>query len=1306
MLNVRRRLIPIKQSYFLKTTTSCLHNNNKNSNENNYDDRNEYKRKTPHEHVILRPDMYVGQMEPHITDIWIPNSDFSMKERRFLVKKSLKYSAALLKLFDEILVNAADNFQRDPKMTYIDVNINTEESMPIITIENDGEGIPIELDERENLYIPELIFGNLLTGSNFDDTKNRIVGGRHGYGAKLTNILSEQFEIELYNSKKNLYYYQKWTNNMKIKHIPEISKHSKILTKKNNDFNNNHNDYTCIRFIPELNRFNTSINKNNEIDHEIFLNDKKDNANIQAAFDDIIQVMKRRTMDIAACIAPIQVYFNNENIKFDSFYDYVKLFNTINETMSNSDSTLKIKNGNHEVTESSIHDITKNLDTDNITKKEMDKRYNKDKNKNSINSYSHTLSEVEFIFSKPLLKRWHIAIKYSPSNNFEHVSYVNNIWTSRGGTHVTFISNQITKAIEEYLLKKKNIKVNSTFIKNKLFLFINSFIDNPSFDSQTKDALTTKPQHFGSNPILPKTFIRDIISSSNIISNIVLEYEKKERSRLNKTLLKNKSHTKSLIVPKLEDAHYAGKDNINALNCSLIITEGDSAKALAVAGLEKAGREYYGVLPLRGKILNVIDVSPQQLLNNAELVGLCRTLGLDFSKTYEQTLNDQGLRYGKLILMMDQDLDGSHIKGLIINLFNTFWPALIYKHNFIEQFRTPLVKVRYNDSSKKSNINKIDFFSIIEFEKWKLDRNMILDKLSKKYTCPNNLSYSVKYYKGLGTSTSEEGKEYFKNLNKYLKRFYPTNKTNELIDLAFNRNRSSDRKEWIINTFDPKKFINSSEQNMSYDDFINTELVQFSHADTVRSIPNIIDGLKPTQRKVLYSCFKKKLNDDIKVVQLSGYIAEQTAYHHGDFALNTTLINMAQDFVGSNNIPLLVPSGQFGTRTVGGKDYASPRYIFTRLSPFSRLLFPEVDDKLLDYLEEDGIMVEPKFYVPIIPTILLNGSQGVGTGWSTFIPSYRPSIIINEVEKFINNIENHKENLSNKLPLFKPWVSGFKGSITGESSKFFLHGIINRISNTEVQIDEIPAGRWTDDYKQGLFKMIERGLIRSFTEHHSSKHVCFLVKFRVNDLDKIVSSHGGLMQFFGLHRQMALSNMHAFNIDGKIQKYLCPSEVILEHGQVRFELYNKRRKMLIQKAKYDEAKNRNRMNFVKYILNGDLNLTLFQNSQYDLENKLKNLGFLTKNQLLNFLKDDLYNNNNIINNDNAMNVNQFDYLLKMPFQSLTEHNAYIMEQSAMNSRSILIDLNNTNAQKLWYKDLNSLKNPLIEFEEENDLEFK
>jgi DNA topoisomerase-2 len=404
-----------------------------------------------------------------------------------------------------------------------------------------------------------------------------------------------------------------------------------------------------------------------------------------------------------------------------------------------------------------------------------------------------------------------------------------------------------------------------------------------------------------------------------------------------------------LSIPKLEDANLAGRRQ--GVECTLILTEGDSAKALAVAGLEIAGRDKFGVFPLRGKLMNVRDVSAQRLANNAELRSLCAILGLQYKKTYETWEERKELRYGHVMLMTDQDADGSHIKGLFMNFLRCHWPALlrppigkseldvIDNRPFLSMFVTPLLK-----ATKKGKKGHETFFSLAAYNKW---RESLDDDEVRKW--------SIKYYKGLGTSTSAEAKEYFDAFGKHHRPFRWQSEKEDgwRIDMAFAKGRADDRKDWILKKYDVRStlLIDENDGNsVTFGDFVDNELIHFSNSSNIRALPNVIDGLKPSQRKVLFACFKRNLKDEVKVAQLAGYCAEHTAYHHGEASLHSTIIGMAQDFVGSNNINLLIPSGQFGTRLMGGSDAASPRYIFTYLSPLARLLFPDVDDMVCTIL--------------------------------------------------------------------------------------------------------------------------------------------------------------------------------------------------------------------------------------------------------------------------------------------------------------------------------------------------------------------
>ena len=1151
---------------------------------------------------------------------WIYDGD-----AKKMIKKKVFLCPALLKIYDEILVNAADNFQREGNTTSIDISAQfSKEKGLMIAISNDGNCIPIVKHNEEKIYVPELVFGHMLTGSNFDDKSQRVTGGSHGYGAKLTNIFSSHFSVEIVDSDRRSRYHQIWSDNMKDISDPLIVE-SPLNTKDEWPTRSS----TKITFQPDLKRFHMTDYGSDDTILKIH---------------DILQIFQRRAIDIAACLnGAVQVIFNGEIIPIKSFEDYCDFF------------------------------------------------------RNS--SPSNVAGEGEFGECKMLTigNQWQIAVIPSPTNNFECMSFVNTVWTCKGGSHVMYVLNQVMPMIE-MILKKNKIEASSAIIKSNMMILVNCRIYNPSFEGQMKDSLLTPPGHFASSYTIPRSLLKDALTRSGLIERIIKEFRDFEQLRLESLTSSKASKRKMMIsVPKLEDAHYAGTEK--SLECTLILTEGDSAKALAVAGVSVLGRDFYGVMPLRGKLLNVRTATKHQIANNEEISHLCKALGLDFCKTYERGLHDQNLRYGKIMIMCDQDYDGSHIKGLIINFLHRFWPSLLKKHGFIQFFASPIVKVR----DSKGNVLRV-FFSLVDYRLWLQEndfdgasstisyfsnRDSMMSFTDDSRISKKRLKIQIKYYKGLGTSTAEEGKEYFANIDLHKKQFVPSSTTlsgtsdddHLAIDLAFSKDKSKERKDWLLQNYCPQIHLDSSSHQVTYRDFIDKELIHYSFSDNWRSIPSVVDGLKPSQRKVLFGCLQRFQHNsqESKVVQLAGYIAEKSAYHHGEASLHSTLVNMAQSFVGSNNIPVIEGIGQFGTRFRGGQDHASPRYIFARLSPLARKLFPMEDDNQLQYLEEDGTFVEPKWFLPIVPYLLINGSQGIGTGWSTNIPSYNILDIIDCIHEKLE-FNNIKKELV-------PWYRGFKGSInsvpcTGDfkiPNDFKSCGVANRINKTTIEVTELPVAKWTEDYKEYLHRLIENGDIKGYREYHGTDDVKFIITAPKTTLDKMEAD--GLVQTLKLSTAINTSNMHAFGVDGRIKRYSSPHEIIEDYFPVRFEGYSRRKEALTKYLREDFMIAQNKSKFVDDIINRRLDLYLISKRSEDaMSIEMYNRGFVP----LAIIRQQSMGSSNLGNGD-------YDYLLKMPLQSLTATEAISLKRQVdVLSQKITI-LEHTSVSAMWIEDLETLR---------------
>lgn len=694
-----------------------------------------------------------------------------------------------------------------------------------------------------------------------------------------------------------------------------------------------------------------------------------------------------------------------------------------------------------------------------------------------------------------------------------------------------------------------------------MFICVNCLVENPAFDSQTKETLTTRKDNFGSKCELSEA-IKKKLEKSSLIDHMVDIFKAREAIDMKRKLgQQGKKKQRLLGIPKLEDANLAG--TAQSRRCTLILTEGDSAKTLAMSGIQIVGRDVYGCFPLRGKLLNVRDANNKVIVQNAEIQHLMKIIGLQVGKNYTDNSEFAQLRYGSVMIMADQDHDGSHIKGLLINFFEHFWPSLLGRKGFLREFVTPIIKAT-------TRTERHNFFTINDYKTWE-----------SKTSARELAATKVKYYKGLGTSTSTEAKEYFSDLGKHIIEFRRGGDAcNSAIKLAFAKSAADDRKQWLAR-YDPAAIVDHGVKQLSYESFVNKELIHFSIADNLRSIPSVMDGLKPGQRKILFACFKRKLRSEIKVAQLSGYVAEHSAYHHGENSLQQTIINMAQDFVGSNNINLLLPIGQFGTRAMGGKEAASARYIFTNLNPLTRILFNESDDPLLPQIEEEGMQIEPNFYQPILPMALVNGAEGIGTGWSTFIPCYDPLEIVRQLKARLT------------VPTFKfkrmmPYYRNFTGQIEHNASgglQFIFHGKLTKISPHKVEISELPFRKWTRDYKNFLEEqlMMKDEIVRDVREMHTDDCVRFILEMTdpVDDLDE-------LKKQLKLTSNVSGNNMVLFDSKQRIRRYTSETEIMEEFFGMRLDLYSARKAHMLKHLKKEVSTLSMKQRFILALLENKL----------------------------------------------------------------------------------------------------------------------
>jgi len=962
-----------------------------------------YQRKTHREHILDLPDTYVGSIVTGPEEVFVRDGD-NFKSA------TIPVNPGFYKLVDELLVNAHDHVirlrQKNSETPVKSIEVYVVGDGQTLTIRNDGEPIDVAQHPEHKVWIPQMIFGELLTSTNYNKDEKKLVGGKNGYGVKLVNIFAKSMTVHVQDAGRQLHYTQDFKDNMTKVSEPVL----KAWKKKTSSVQ--------IDWTPDFARFGMT--------------------NISA---DMQSLIERRVYDLAMTLGKdVKVSWNGTPVKCKNLTEYAKGFGC--ETI---------------------------------------------------------------VYESPN-ERWHIAIADSPTDKQFAMSFVNGIWTSKNGTHVDAVTSQVVNHVVEFLETKKKIKVKPGLVRDNLAVFVTAMIENPSFTSQTKETLTTKQTAFGSSPKLSDDMLKKVVTKLNLVSTIVEAQSAKDAKDNSKT--DGKKQSRITGIPKLDDAVLAGTKD--SAKCTLILTEGDSAKAMALSGLSQEQRKTFGVYPLKGKVLNVKDTSDSKVEQTKEIAELKKILGLTSGKKYA-TVAD--LRYGSVMIMTDQDLDGSHIRGLLVNLFHELWHELIAIPGFLTYMATPIVKANRGKETKV-------FYSQYEYEQWRAGDG-------------KSPAWKVKYYKGLGTSTRDEAKDYFTKVNAV--KFDYTAESDPAIDLAFNKQRADDRKDWLKG-YDRSVLIPTGNK-LPYSDFIHKDLIHFSYYNLERSIPSVMDGLKTSQRKILYAAFKRNLTQEIRVAQFAGYVSEHTGYHHGEASLNETIVGMAQTFMGANNIAWLVPQGQFGTRLQGGKDSASPRYIHTYLQPIVRKLVREEDMDVLTYRDDDGLPVEPEWYAPVLPMLLVNGARGIGTGYSTNIPPCDPKVIKNAL---IAKIQAGTPLSSTKLV---PYYEGFKGTYTEEGAV----GVYKKVGD-EFVVTELPPGEWTADYREWLEKELAEGRIKDFVDTSTDQDI----NIRIKGIEEaaLVKS---------LTVKIKTTNMHAFNSKGVITKYDSLNSILNDFWSVRLELYETRR---------------------------------------------------------------------------------------------------------------------------------------------------
>ena len=1123
-----------------------------------------YTKKDPIDHVLLRTSMYAGSKTLKTYDDYVAEFDDETGEYR-IIKKYIKASPAVLRIFIEVLSNAVDNVDRSRKAkipcTMIKVNINQETGETVVW--NDGDIIPIELHADEKMHNHTLIFGHLLTGSNYDDTDEREVSGLNGLGTKVTNIFSTKFTVKGLDPINKKTFEQTWTNNMKSPGVPIIK-----ATKEKKG-------YTEVRYFPDFKQFD-----------------------LEGYTNDIIGLYTKYVID-AAMLTKVKVYFNNDLINVNNLLTYSKLYD---------------------------------LPTD-----------------------EHLLIKYE-----------NIEALITPSNEFQSIAFSNGIFNRLGGQHIDSVSEALFRPMLEKFNKKGKPQLNIKDIKQFFKIFVTCVVPNPEYDSQSKERLEAPKVKFE----IKSVDVNKILKWS-VITDIEDMLKAKEMIVLKKSEKKKKSFVK---IDGYDAANNAGGKLGH--ECSLILCEGLSAKNYGVAGIEKGvdgkkGRDFFGIMALSGKILNCRNSIPTTIANNKVITNLIQALNLRHDIDYTEDSNYKTLSYGKVILMTDSDVDGLHITGLIMNFFHYLFPSLLGRGEpFLVNLATPIVIV-------KKPIYKIFY-----------DENRYKQFQTK--TLADNKKIDCKYYKGLGTFEIQDVPDTF---GEKIVNFIEDDKTNTLMNKVFHKKFADQRKDWLEN-YNQNPVFSLDDQgkdvDMDISTFLDTEVIKFSHNDCKRSIPSLFDGLKESQRKILFCIKKRNLTFNkqmLKVAQLGAYTAEHSNYHHGEGNLFDTIINMAQEFPGANNIPLLYRGGMFGTRACPS-GAASPRYIFTKMETITPLIFRPEDDVLLEYVIDDGDQVEPKFYIPILPMILVNGSVGIGSGWSTNIPCFNPLDIIKCIHIWLDNdgdciIEDPDDgNIVSLLPELIPWYRGFTGRIESSKDKYITYGTITKNKN-KVEVTELPIGLWTDKFKETCEDWRSDKQIKDFKNYSDHKKI----KFTITESDDGMNCNLDNMK---LQSTISLSNMVVFNEKEQLKKYTV-DQIINDFCKVRYEFYTKRKNYIINNLEKDLKFMGNKARFIQEIIDKKLNIMNVDEEVLikDLEKKGYDKDF-----------------KNTEDNSEESNKSGYEYLLRLQVRTFTANKVKQLKDDILSVKNKLADISKISEKQMWMRDLKEFEVEYVKWLKTIDAEKK
>jgi len=809
---------------------------------------------------------------------------------------------------------------------------------------------------------------------------------------------------------------------------------------------------------------------------------------------------------------------------------------------------------------------------------------------------------------------WNIGIT-NENGKFSQISYVNGVQTEKGGKHVEKVCDIIIPLIKERIEKKYKVPINTYHIKQNIKLIVNSNIINPSYTTQNKIELDSEAPNLELSP----KFI-NLLYSSNVF-NVICEFAiQKQKEKEQQEIRKITSKLDKIKVEKLKDAK--GKDRTK---CQLFIVEGFSAQS---GFLKYRDNQIHGIYVLQGKSLgNVHGMTEKAIYENKELSGLMSSLGLKIGKKADK------LRYNEINIMTDSDNDGSAITSLLINFFNMYWPEL-FEQGKIYQILTPVVVAKLNKTVK-------EFYSELEYNNW--IQSNTNEELRK---------WNISFKKGLAALKDDEYKKQIYNSKKI--QFVKDDETDNILQIWFDKkDKDKKRQKLISETFCDGIIYKNSQRNIS--EYLKNEYLSFAYYTIQqRAIPSVIDGFKPVQRKIINESIRlwKDNKTELKCYQLGGYVAARQKYHHGDGSLNGAIINMVQQF--KNNLSLFDEDGQYGD--LRNRDAGAPRYIGTKLNSNFNLTYK--DNNLLTSKYDEGQEIEPNYFLPIIPMVLVNGSSGIAVGFATNILNRSPKNIIDVCMDYLNG---KNININKLKPFYNQFTNNNETKLLDEDLlKWGMYGKIEMINSNTVKISEIPPNYESESYEKILNNLVDKKIIVDYDDNCTDK-IEYVIKFTKENLLKY--SQEDLIKLFGLE-YTENENLNTLDEFGKLKNFKSIHDLIKYFIDFRLTYYDKRKSLLITDLNYDIKILTNKINFLNGIINNKIKVHKI--SKQDIINQLIKMKFDTI--------DDNYN-----------------YLLNLSIYSLTKEYVEEYNTKLNKKQDELSNILNVEPKQMYIDDLSELK---------------